>query len=186
MKKSARITLFALLIVASGTAQQSESADGPAVPENIAPHATPAQPLPFSHRSHVTLGLVCQTCHTNPDPGSMMTYPAIEICMSCHITAGTDSTAVAELQAFAESAQKIPWARVYAVTPGVTWSHRAHLSSGVECGTCHGDISQVDTVSESKAILAMASCIGCNEVTGARTACVTCNAWPTDQLLGIK
>ena len=186
LRKAACIALLAFLTIAPGIAQQSETVGGPLVPKNVAPHAAPVQPLPFSHKTHVTLGLVCQTCHTNPDPGSMMTYPAIEICMSCHLTAGTDSTAIAELQAFAESAQKIPWARVYAVTPGVTWSHRAHLSSGVECGICHGDISQVDTVSESTAILAMASCIGCHEATGARTACVTCHAWPTDQLLGIK
>jgi c(7)-type cytochrome triheme protein len=115
-----------------------------------------------------------------------MTYPATETCMSCHLAVGTDKAAIAELHAFAESAQKIPWARVYAVTPGVTWSHRAHLNSGVPCETCHGDISQVDAVSESTAILAMASCISCHEAREAKSACVTCHAWPTDELLGIN
>jgi len=186
MRKSACTTLLAFLINAPSAAQQSETAGEPVVPENVAPHTAPAQPLPFSHRTHVALGLVCQTCHTNPGSGPKMTYPATEMCMSCHLAVGTDKAAIEELHAFAESAQDIPWTRVYAVTPGVTWSHRAHLDSGVQCRTCHGDISQVDAVSESTAILAMASCISCHDATGARTACVACHAWPTDQLLGIK
>jgi c(7)-type cytochrome triheme protein len=105
--------------------------------------------------------------------------------MSCHLAVATDKTSVLSLQEFAESGQKIPWVRVYAVTPGVDWSHRAHLDSGTQCETCHGDISQTEAVSESTAILAMASCISCHEARGAKTECVTCHAWPTDQLLGL-
>ncbi len=177
--------LLAILFVAPSTAQQSIADAEPLVPENIAPHTAPAQPLPFSHKTHVALGLVCQSCHTNPDPGSLMTYPATETCMSCHLTVATDKTSVLSLQEFAESGQKIPWVRVYAVTPGVDWSHRAHLDSGTQCETCHGDISQTEAVSESKAVVAMATCISCHEARGAKAECVTCHAWPTDQLLGI-
>ncbi len=178
--------LLVLLIIAAGTAQRSAAENELAVPENIALHTAPAQPLPFSHKSHVALGLKCRTCHTNPDPGALMTFPATETCMSCHATVTSGATAVKRLQAFAESDQEIPWVRVYAVTPGVTWNHRAHLDSGTQCQTCHGDISQAEAVSESKAILAMATCIGCHQARGAAAECVTCHAWPTDQLLGIE
>ena len=186
MKKSACITLLAFSFIASGIAQQTVADEKPAVPENVAPHTAPTQPLPYSHKTHLASGLVCQTCHTNPDPGSLMTYPATEMCMSCHLAVATDNTAIARLHAFAESGQEIPWVRVYAITPGVTWSHRAHLDSGTQCETCHGDISQAEAVSESKAILAMASCISCHESHGAVAECVTCHAWPSDQFLGIK
>lgn len=181
-------TLSALLLVfplvAPGDAQLTLSDGGPAVPENLAPHVAPAQPLPFSHKTHVALGLECQTCHENPDPGSLMTFPATEKCMSCHIAAATDTTAIKKLQAFANSGQKIPWVRVYALTPGVSWNHRAHVDSGTQCETCHGDISLAEAVSETTAILAMASCISCHESRNAKSECVTCHAWPTDQLLG--
>jgi len=185
MKNSACMTLLAFLFVAPSTAQQPDADGGSAVPENIALHTAPAQPLPYSHKTHVSLGLACQTCHTNPDPGSLMTYPATEMCMSCHLAVATDNAAIKGLRAFAELGQ-IPWVRVYAVTPGVTWNHRAHLDAGTQCETCHGDISQAEAVSESKAVLAMASCISCHEARGARTECVTCHAWPTDQFLGIE
>lgn len=177
--------LLAFEFVAPGSAQSTANGE-PAVPENLAPHAAPAQPLPFSHKTHVLSGLECQTCHSNPDPGSLMTFPATETCMSCHFAVASDKTAIMNLQAYAESGQKIPWVRVYAVTPGVTWSHRAHLDSGTQCETCHGDISQTEAVSETKAILSMATCIGCHQARGAVAECVTCHAWPNDELLGIE
>ena len=177
--------LFAILLVASSGAQEPESNATPAVADNVAAHPAPSQPLPFNHKTHVALGLPCQTCHTNPDPGSMMTFPATETCMLCHLAIATDKPAVESLHEFAESGETIPWQRVYRVTPGVTWNHRAHLDFGVTCDTCHGDISQTEAVSESKAILAMASCISCHESQDARNECVTCHAWPTDQLLGL-
>jgi len=178
-----RITMpCALLIVFLFSTASAESD----VPENLAPHAAPVQPLPFSHKTHAPIGLVCETCHTNPDPGSLMTFPATETCMMCHLAIATDKETIQSLQEFAESEQEIPWVRVYAVTPGVTWNHRAHLDSGTQCGTCHGDISQVDAVSETKAVLAMATCISCHKARGAKNECVTCHAWPTDQFLGIE
>ena len=31
----------------------------------------PAQPLPYSHKQHVALGLQCRFCHVNPDAGQV-------------------------------------------------------------------------------------------------------------------
>ena len=186
MNKTNCIALLAFLFISPGNAQQSGSDAGPAVPANVAPHPAPTQPLAFSHKMHIASGLVCQTCHSNPDPGSLMTYPKTELCVSCHLADASDKTGIVSLRAFAESGQEIPWVRVYAITAGVSWNHRAHLDSGTQCETCHGNISQAEAVSESTAILAMATCISCHEARGARNECVTCHAWPTDQLLGIK
>ena len=46
--------------------------------------AGPTQPIPYSHKRHLALGLECRQCHVNPDAGEMMTFPATAICMSCH------------------------------------------------------------------------------------------------------
>jgi hypothetical protein len=75
-RKFVFITLLGFLIVAPGVAHQCETSAIPLVPANVTPRPAPEQPLPFSHKTHMTLGLVCQTCHTNPDPGTMMTFPA--------------------------------------------------------------------------------------------------------------
>jgi len=185
MRKPALFTLLlGLLIVVPGSAQQTDPAT--AVKDNIVARAAPAQPLPFSHKKHSDLGLVCQMCHTNPEPGSQMTFPATQTCMSCHIAIANDTPAIESLHAFSASGNEIPWVRVYAVTPGVTWSHKAHLGAGTQCETCHGDISQAEAVSESTSVLAMATCISCHQTHEAAVECVTCHAWPTDQFLGIE
>ncbi len=166
------------------TALPSPAGEAPAVPDNIAPHRAPVQPLPFSHKTHLAIGPTCQTCHLGPDPGIQMTFPATEICLSCHRTAAKDTPAITDLQEFSKAGQQIPWLRVYAITPGVSWSHRAHLDAGMQCETCHGDMKQIETVAETKAIVAMATCIGCHRALATSTTCETCHAWPTDKVLG--
>src|SRR6202011_2801141 len=79
------------------------------VPENLAEHQPPVQPLPYSHKTHLALGLECQTCHTNPDPGKLMTYPATSTCMSCHVTVAKSKPAIQKLATFAKSQQDVPW-----------------------------------------------------------------------------
>jgi len=180
-------TACALLIAYLFAGAQQSSADTVSlVPDNIAPHPAPTQPLPYSHKSHLALGLVCQTCHVNPDPGSRMTLPATETCMSCHRTIAKDKTAIVELQKYSAAGEPIPWVPVYAITPGVNWSHRTHLDAGAQCETCHGDLTQVEAVAETKAILSMATCINCHKAREAKIECVACHAWPTDQQLGFQ
>jgi hypothetical protein len=185
-----KVTLSGLLIAFMAappvTAQQSPRDAAATVPDNIAPHPAPEQPLPFSHKTHLASALTCQTCHANPDPGTQMTFPATESCMSCRSTIAKDKAAIMTLQDFSLAGVRIPWVRVYAITPGVTWSHRAHLDAGTQCETCHGDVSQFDAMAEVKAIRAMASCISCHQAHEAPAECVTCHAWPTDRILGFE
>ena len=37
---------------------------------------SPAQPIPYSHKKHLSFGMRCQQCHPNPEPGDRMTIPA--------------------------------------------------------------------------------------------------------------
>jgi len=124
-----RAAILLVSLAFSAAAQQTPVAKQE-VPDNIAPHAPPAQPLPYSHKTHVALSLECRRCHTNPDPGNQMTFPATTVCMTCHSTIAKEKSAIVKLAEFARSGQPIPWQRVYLVTPGVTWSHRKHLAAG--------------------------------------------------------
>jgi hypothetical protein len=172
--------LVAMLVASPASAQQV------VVPDNVGVHAAPEQPLPFSHRLHSMAMPDCSTCHVNPEPGHQMTFPENDTCMQCHAIVATDKASIASLQAYASSGKPVPWVRVYEVTPGVTWSHRPHLEAGEQCETCHGDIRQVDVVSQTKGTLAMATCIGCHQARAAAADCVTCHAWPTDRQLGFE
>jgi cytochrome c7-like protein len=171
----------ALLCVAPNGGAQQPAANAEVkqeVPDNPAEHAPPEQPLPYSHKTHLALGLPCATCHTNPAPGNLMTFPATSTCMSCHISIATKKPAIEKLAAFSKSRQPIPWIRVYQVLPGVTWTHRKHLDAGMKCQMCHGQVAQMDRMSEATSVTTMAVCLSCHKEHGAPTACSTCHSWP--------
>jgi hypothetical protein len=145
------------------------------VPDNPSEHPAPAQPLPYSHKKHLAFGLECKKCHTNPEPGKLMTFPATSNCMECHVTIAKDKPAIQKLAQFAKSKQAIPWVRVYTMLPGVAWSHRPHLEAGVKCETCHGHVREMDAMSEVTSVTTMYVCLNCHEMNHAKTACDTCH-----------
>lgn len=176
-------SVVALLLIASGLpAQQAAqpSAAAHPVPANLAEHPAPAQPLPYSHKTHLAVGLPCKLCHTNPDPGKLMTFPATSVCMTCHMTVAKDKPAIKQLADFAKSGKAIPWVRVYAITPGVTWTHRKHVDAGVKCESCHGQIAQLDAMSQTTSVTSMGVCITCHEQNKVATTCQTCHVWPAN------
>jgi hypothetical protein len=150
------------------------------VPDNYAVQQAPEQPVPYSHKTHIALGLACETCHANPEQDVLMGFPETDTCMACHTEIATDHPDVEKLMEFSNTDQSILWERVYQVLPGVTWSHKPHTDAGVLCETCHGDVSQLDVMSMTTSVTSMASCIGCHENRAAETTCETCHAWPPE------
>jgi hypothetical protein len=143
--------------------------------------APPAQPLPYSHKKHVSFGMKCKDCHTNPDPGSQMSFPPTELCMNCHITIAKEKPAIKKLAEFAKSKQRIPWVRVYAVPSFVYWSHRTHLDADLKCETCHGPVGQMDVVAQVTNVTTMAGCVDCHREKEASTGCQTCHEMTSAQ-----
>jgi hypothetical protein len=152
----------------------------PEVPANYAAHPAPDQPLPYSHKTHLALGLTCDTCHAGTQAGAQLGIPAAATCMSCHSAVAADRPAIQALARFAAAGDAIPWVRVYEVLPGVKWAHQPHLDAGVGCGACHGDVAALDALAMTTSVTAMASCIGCHEAHAAATSCATCHAWPIE------
>jgi len=150
------------------------------VPPNYADHPAPVQPLPYSHKTHLALGLSCAICHTRTETSPQAGLPAAATCMSCHTSIAANRPAIQALAQFAAAGDPIPWVRVYEVLPGITWSHTPHLEAGVACGACHGDVAALDTLAMTTSVTAMASCIGCHEARAVATTCATCHAWPME------
>jgi hypothetical protein len=178
----AAVSLAAPFVLAfSVYAQQPMGTQGmkQIVPANLAEHLPPVQPIPYNHKTHLALGLECNTCHTNPDPGKLMTFPATSTCMSCHAAVAKNKPAIQKLAAFAKSQQDVPWVRVYTVLPGVNWTHRKHLDAGMKCETCHGQVAEMEAMSEAMSVTTMGVCINCHKANNAPTVCQTCHAWPT-------
>jgi hypothetical protein len=135
----------------------------------------PVQPIPFSHKLHVSNGLQCKDCHTMPDPGDMETYPATSKCMACHTTIKKESPAIQKLAEFSKKGEDIPWKRIYRVPDYVSFSHKVHVESAkANCDTCHGPVKERDVMRKEKDT-SMAACLECHKAHEASVACDLCH-----------
>ena len=101
----------------------------------------PLQPIPYSHKQHIALGLKCANCHSMPDPGEMMGIPAAAQCMTCHQSVKKDSPPIQKLAAFAARKEPVPWVRVYQIPGYVLFSHKSHLEFAAHRGNVLTDIA---------------------------------------------
>lgn len=144
--------------------------------EEKIPGAPVKQPIAYSHKVHVSLGLKCANCHNMPGEGFLATYPKEQFCMSCHSSIKKDSTEIQKLAAFAGNKQQVPWARVYRVPDIVWFNHASHVTSGkVECQTCHGDVGNRDVLFKEVST-SMNSCMACHAARKVSNACDFCHA----------
>ncbi len=155
--------LLAFLLVAAVFAQESQRH----------PDA-PLQPVPYSHKQHVAMGLTCKDCHAMPDPGELMGIPEAAKCMSCHRSIKTDSPAIQKLARFARERREILWVRVYQIPSYVDFSHKVHIEAGAGCETCHGAVAQRDQLWRETDI-SMAGCMNCHRQRKASLACRACH-----------
>jgi len=136
----------------------------------------PEQPLPYSHKRHLALGLECKTCHAMPEPGNAATLPSTATCMTCHTQVKTESPFIQQLAA-AHAAQKpIDWKRVYRLPDFVFFSHKVHVSGrdAATCDVCHGNVRDMDVMQRVKDI-SMGACIECHQAKQAPARCDTCH-----------
>ena len=137
-------------------------------------HGQQPQPIPYSHRTHLALGLQCESCHANPDPGEFMGFPAESFCMGCHQAIKADSPHIEKLAAAARDQKPIPWVRVYQLAPYVYFSHRVHTTAGATCETCHGPVRERDVMTR-EVVHDMKTCMACHAATKARNDCAACH-----------
>ena len=168
---------FALLAVVAALAalQRAFPQSGPAAG---APPPAPVpveQPLPYSHKVHVALGLQCRDCHAIADPGFLAGYPAEATCMACHAAIKVDSPHIQQLARFSSEGRPVPWKRVYRVPDFVWFSHASHVEdAGVDCGTCHGAVPERDVLFQERPTT-MAACMQCHAEYNAPNDCDLCH-----------
>jgi hypothetical protein len=134
----------------------------------------PVQPVPYSHKVHLKLGLQCKDCHKNADPGEVMGLPATSTCMNCHKSIKADSPHVQKIAESDKAGKPLPWVRVYKIPSYVFFSHRAHLETGAACQTCHGPVAERDVLAKEVDI-SMGGCMDCHRRNKASTDCLYCH-----------
>jgi hypothetical protein len=134
----------------------------------------PKQPIPYSHKAHDALGLTCNGCHPNRDPGESMGIPETSLCMGCHKTTAADKPAIKTLATYAAENRRVPWVRVYRIPGYVFFSHREHLKAGAKCETCHGPVAEREALFRESDI-SMGGCMDCHRRHEASNECTYCH-----------
>ena len=135
------VGIILLLVVAGGVASVFPTASN----EGYAP----AQPIPYSHRLHAgELKIPCLYCHSGAEKSKHASIPALNVCMNCHRVVKTDSPYIKQItQAYVEG-KPIEWVRVHELPDYVYFPHKRHVAKGVSCQTCHGQVQEMDRVSQ--------------------------------------
>ena len=166
------ILAAAPLLVLMGSASQGSKTD----PVGYAP----PQPIAYSHKTHLALGLKCSSCHGTKEPGGdegfTMGFPKEDFCMGCHSSIKKDSPEITKLAKAAADKKPVEWKRVYRLMPIVWFSHSAHVEeSKIECQTCHGEVASMSVTSKAR-VLNMKDCMDCHAERSAPNGCDTCHA----------
>lgn len=125
-------------------------------------NSTIEQPVPFSHEHHVgQLGLDCRYCHSSVERSPIASLPPTHTCMTCHSELFTSAAMLAPVrESFAEG-KPIHWNRVYQLPDYVYFDHLVHITKGIGCTTCHGQVQTMPLIRQA-ASLRMAWCLDCH------------------------
>ncbi|MCU0787253.1 MAG: cytochrome c family protein [Verrucomicrobia bacterium] len=122
----------------------------------------PVQPVAFSHAIHVDqLGMDCRYCHSGVEKSWFSNIPAAGTCMNCHSQVLKDDPRLALVRDSAATGRAIPWVQIHRTPEYVYFNHSVHVTRGISCVSCHGQVNQMDEVYRAKP-LSMSFCLECH------------------------
>lgn len=122
----------------------------------------PVQPIPYSHKLHAgDAGIDCRYCHTNVEKSAVANIPPTETCMNCHTVIKKDSPNIAPVKKSWETGKPIKWVRVHMLPNYAYFDHSAHVTAGVGCESCHGNVAEMEVVEQAEP-LSMSWCLDCH------------------------
>jgi hypothetical protein len=135
-----------------------------------------SQPIAFSHKTHVQLGLSCIDCHSGADIRDAAGIPSVAKCMLCHAKLTREKPEVKKVIEYANKNVEIPWQRVYGFSKSahVKFQHASHARANIACSTCHGDLTRA-TVAERAVTHNMGTCLTCHRQRKASEDCAACH-----------
>lgn len=141
--------------------------------------AAPSQPIAYSHRLHVSIGIQCLYCHVEATRSEIASIPSVEKCMGCHSYIATDRDSIKEIIGYWERGESIPWNKVNVQPDFVYFSHQSHTLAGLNCENCHGDVGSMDEV-KPVVKMDMGWCLKCHleqpdEKVGRLVDCLACH-----------
>ena len=133
------------------------------------------QPIPFSHRFHVTEKRVsCIFCHPGVVDTPRADVPMLATCMLCHQRIIVTYPPIARLRRAFEEGRPVPWVRVNHVPEFVYFNHEVHVRKGFDCSRCHGDVARMDRVVPAPQVT-MGFCVQCHRDENFSHDCLVCH-----------
>ncbi len=119
-----------------------------------------AQPIGFSHALHAQeLEINCQYCHSEARRSIHGGVPPLQTCMGCHQYVKPNNPQIKQIhmawcgepkctiakdefgQPLADTAgHPLQWNKVHDLPDYVNFSHKRHVTAGVDCTECHGQV----------------------------------------------
>lgn len=122
----------------------------------------PEQPIEYSHKVHAgNLGIDCRYCHTTVEISSSANIPPTQTCMNCHTLVKSDSEKLTMLMESWQTGKPLEWIRVHMLPDYAYFNHSAHISVGVGCVSCHGNVAEMEVVMQVEP-LSMGWCLECH------------------------
>lgn len=143
----------------------------------LRPGAPVSQPIAFNHAKHIAAGLTCTNCHSGAQAEARAALPGIQVCLSCHEAAVTDSAEEAKIRRAAAAGEDLRWTKVTRVPAHVYFSHRRHVQAAqLSCAQCHGPVEKA-TVPPGRPfrVMTMDACLGCHQQKQVQTDCNDCH-----------
>src|SRR5881392_140612 len=121
------------------------------------------QPIPFSHKHHVTDdGIDCRYCHTSVETSHYAGLPATEICMSCHSQIWSNAAMLEPVRASWRTGESLQWTRVHDLPEFVYFNHSIHINKGIGCASCHGRVDKMPLTWQANTLY-MKWCLDCHK-----------------------
>jgi hypothetical protein len=155
-----RITIFgAVFVIVAVAIAAGEIVRSPWLTEA---RVVRVQPVPFSHKHHVgDIGIDCRYCHTSVEDSSFAGIPPTKTCMNCHSQVYSDSPTLEPIRQSFRNNTPLEWVRVNNLPEYVYFDHSIHLSKGVACVTCHGQVDEMPLMWRENT-LTMEWCLDCH------------------------
>jgi hypothetical protein len=120
------------------------------------------QPIEFDHRHHSRDdGIECLYCHSAAERSASAGVPTTGVCMGCHAQIWNQSPLLDLVRRSYFSGEPIDWKRVHDLPDFVYFNHSVHVTQGIACENCHGDVGQMARVMQVQP-LTMGWCLDCH------------------------